>query len=166
MLTNSRRVHMLAEYALLLTVALLLSWLESILPLQFPVPGVKLGLSNLTVVFLLYRKPFWQVFLFGLGKCLLSLTFTGRLSGLIFSLAGYFCAIFVMALLRNSRFFSPLGVNVAGAAFHGVGQLAAAAVLFTPEVFGFLPLMTLCSAGCGIVTWGVLRVLLLHPGLK
>lgn len=151
--------HRVARLALLLAAALILSWVEAILPFQIPVPGVKLGLANIVLLYVLYRDPAPVALCFGVLRVLLSGVFLGRLSGVFFSLCGMLAAFCVMVLLKRFRCFSSLGVSVSGAIFHGIGQLFAASLLLTPAVWSLLPLVALSSAACGAVTWVPLRIL-------
>ena len=156
---NSSRISRITQFALLLAVALILSWVESVLPFQIPVPGVKLGFANLVSLFVLYAYPFPQALGFGVLRALLSGLFLGRLSGVIFSLCGTVLSLCGMALLKKCSCFSSLGVSAAGAVLHGVGQLCAASLLLTPAVWSVLPLMGISSALCGVVVWFPLRIL-------
>ena len=151
--------RLLTQWALLLAAALILSWIESVLPFQIPVPGVKLGLSNIVTVFVLYAYSFPAALAFGVLKALLSSLFLGKLSGLIFSLAGILLSVCGMGLLKKARCFSPLGVSVGGAVLHGAGQIAAACLLITPSLYTLLPAMTVASVICGAITWIPLRIL-------
>ena len=77
-----------AELALLLAAALILSYIEAVFPLNTGLPFVKIGLSNIAVVTVLYRYNSKTAAVFGIFKCVLALLFTGRLASLFFSLTG------------------------------------------------------------------------------
>lgn len=145
--------------ALLMGVALILSWVEGILPFQIPVPGVKLGLANIVTLWVLYEYSFTYALIFGVLRVLLASFFLGRLSGVVFSLFGLFLALLGMALIKRLRCFSSLSASVAGAVLHGVGQLCAASLILTPRVWTVLPWMGITSAFCGIITWIPFRIL-------
>ena len=147
------------RFALLMAVALILSWVESVLPLQIPVPGVKLGLANIVTLFILYEDSFPAALIFGILRVLLAGLFLGRLSGVLFGLCGTVLAVCGMGLLKRCRCFSSLGVSASGAVLHGVGQLGMAAILLTPGVWSLLPLLALSSALCGVITWIPYRIL-------
>ena len=155
----------IARFALLLAAALILSWVEAILPFQIPVPGVKLGFANIVLLYVLYTDSVPSAVTFGILRALLSGFFLGRLSGIFFSLCGTVLAVCGMALLKKCRCFSSLGVSVAGAVLHGVGQLCAASLLLTPAVWSMLPLVGISSAACGVVTWLPLRILGRYEGI-
>ncbi len=151
--------------ALFLAVALILSWVEAVLPFQIPVPGVKLGLANIVTMVVLYQYSFPAALLFGVLRVLLSAFFLGRLSGVLFGLCGTVFAVVGMALLKRSGCFSPLGVSAAGAVLHGAGQLAVAALLLTPAVWTLLPLLGISSAFCGVITWIPVGILGRYSGV-
>lgn len=157
--------HAITRMALLMAAALILSWVEAILPFQIPVPGVKLGFANIVLLFVLYGNSFPTALCFGVLRALLSGLFLGRLSGVLFSLGGTVLALCGMALLKKCRCFSPLGVSMAGAVLHGVGQLTVAALLLTPGVLSLLPLMGISSAACGAVIWVPFRILSRYEGI-
>lgn len=154
----------LALCAVLVALALGLSYLERFLPLQIavPLPGVKLGLANIVTLMALYflgTRP--AVTILGL-RCFLGSLFGGGLSALAFSLTGGLLAFGVMALLLRCSFLSLFGVSIAGAAAHNTGQiLAAMAVLGSRAPLVYLPPLLLCSLVTGAVTGGA-SMLLVH----
>ncbi len=150
---------------LLLACALILSWVEAVLPFQIPVPGVKLTntINVPFVVFYQYSCP--AALSFGMLRVLLSALFLGRLSGVLFGLCGTLFAVCGMALLRRFPCFSSLGVSAVGAVLHGIGQLAVASVMLTPTLWNLLPLLSLSSVFCGVITWIPFRILGRYKGL-
>ena len=154
----------LALCAVLVALALGLSYLERFLPLQMavPLPGVKLGLANIVTLMALYflgTRP--AVTILGV-RCFLGSLFGGGLSALAFSLTGGLLAFGVMALLLRCSFLSLFGVSIAGAAAHNTGQiLAAMAVLGSRAPLVYLPPLLLCSLVTGAVTGGA-SMLLVH----
>lgn len=144
---RNERIQQLVTVAVLMTVALMLSWLESFVPLP---AGLHLGLSNFPVVLVLYGWGFPAALGFGILKSILSLLFLGRLSSLFYSLGGICLAVCAMGLCKRCPCFSLLGVNAAGAVFHGVGQLLVAGILLeTVSLWSMLPFLTvggLCSS--------------------
>lgn len=136
--------------------ALVLSYLESLLQLSFliPVPGLKLGLSNVVTltVLVLYGLPYALPVCF--ARCFLGAFFSNGPMSFWFSFTGALFSIFVMwCLLRyGKRFFSLWGVSMAGAAMHNLGQILAAAIAMqTAAVFGYLPVLLLASIATGTV---------------
>ena len=150
-MTAGKASRALTRYALLVALAMVLSWLESMVPLSLVVPGVKLGLANLVVIFALYRLGPRQAAVISLVRVLLvTLTF-GNAFGLAYSLAGAALSLAVMLLLKRSGKFSLLGVSIAGGVCHNIGQiLVAMAVLGTAELLWYLPALLAAGTAAGV----------------
>lgn len=160
-----RKTKKLALAAVLIALALALSYLERFLPLQLliPLPGIKLGLANVVTVIALYLLGTRFAFAVLIPRCILGGIF-GGLTGILFSLTGGILAMAVMALCRKLRLFSVYGVSVLGAAAHNIGQiLAAMAVLGSVYVGAYLPYLLAVAVVTGLATGalsgGVLRIL-------
>ena len=130
----------IARYALLVSLAMVLSWLESLIVFPGLLPGMKVGLTNLVVVFALYRASLRDAAAVSLVRvALVSLTF-GNAYSFAYSLAGAVLSLAVMAGLKKLNRFSILGVSIAGGVCHNLGQLAVAmAVLGTARLWWYLP---------------------------
>ena len=133
--------------------ALILAYVEALLPPLFPaVPGMKMGLPNIVIVFLLYRRgPIFAGTVSLLRILLVSLLF-GNVMALLYSLAGGALSLLVMALLRRLRVLSTVGVSVAGGVSHNIGQiLMAMLVLETAELGYYLAVLTVTGTVAGIL---------------
>ena len=150
----------IATMGLLVALAMVLSWVEQLVPLSVAVPGVKLGLANLAVIFTIYRigtRAAWGLSL--LRVVLVSLTF-GNAYSLWYSLAVAVLSLVVMTLLRKTGRFSLLGVSVAGAVCHNVGQIAvAAAVLGSASMVYYLPVLLVSGTAAGVCIGAVAAIL-------
>lgn len=145
---DSRKI---ARYALLTALAMVLSWLESLVPLSVAVPGVKLGLTNLVVIFALYRMSAGDALAISLVRVLLvSFTF-GNAYAFAYSLAGALLSFVIMWGLKKSGSFSTVGVSVAGGVGHNLGQiLIAALVLENSGIFYYFPALLLSGTAAGV----------------
>ena len=156
------KTKQLALGGMLVVLALILSYVEHLLPLSIGVPGVKMGLPNVVVLFALYRlggKPAWAISL--VRVMMVSLLF-GTLFSLAYSVAGAVLSLGVMLLLRRWGKFSPAGVSVAGGVAHNAGQiLVAMALLETAELGYYLPVLCLSGTVAGVCV-GLLAALLLR----
>ncbi len=141
----------IARYALLTALAMVFSWLESMVPVATAVPGVKLGLTNLVVIFALYRMSLRDAAAISLIRVLLvSMTF-GNAYSFAYSFAGAALSLAVMALLKKTGKFSMLGVSVAGGVSHNVGQiLVAMTVLETAGLISYLPVLMISGIVAGV----------------
>jgi len=153
----------IALCAVLIALALALSYTERFLPLQMvvPLPGIKLGLANIVTLVALYLLGARWAFMILVCRCLLGAAFGGGFTGLLFSLTGGVLAMGVMALSRKSRLFSVYGVSILGAAAHNTGQIAASMVLMHSFYIGaYLPYLLLVAVVTGLLTGGACAAVL------
>lgn len=139
-----------AFYGLMIGLAFVMSYIENLLPLPSPAPGVKLGLANTVSMAALYLVGAKGAMAVSLVRILLSgLAFTG-FSMMFYSLCGGILSLVVMILLKKTGLFSTVGLSVAGGAAHNVGQLLAAAwVTRTAGVFSYLPVLLIAGSIAG-----------------
>lgn len=124
---KTRRTVLLS---LFLAFSLICSYIESCIPFFPMIPGAKLGLSNLVTLFLLYRARFRDAAAVTILRIFLSaFLFSGPVS-IFYGLCGAVLSLGGMMLLKNTRFFSPVGVSAAGGMFHNIGQTFAAVLVF------------------------------------
>lgn len=141
-----------ARYALLTALAMVLSWLESLLVFPGLLPGMKVGLTNIVVLFALYRMGLRDAVWLSLARVLLASMTFGNAYSFAYSLAGAALSLAVMAGLKKWDKFSLLGVSAAGGVCHNLGQLAvAAAVLETARLGWYLPALLASGTAAGVV---------------
>ncbi len=142
----------LAVLGVCTAVALVLAYVESMLPPLFhAVPGIKIGLPNIIIVFVLYRFGIREAAAVSLVRMLAVTFMFGNLMALVYSLAGAFLSLLVMVVLKKLQFLSTVGVSVAGGVFHNVGQILTAMVLLgTVELGYYLIVLTITGTVSGI----------------
>lgn len=113
---------------MMLALALVLSYVEALVPVPFPVPGIKLGLPNLMTVLLLYTYGWREAAAVNLLRVVLNGFLFGGMSAILFSLAGAVLSFAVMLVLKRSDRFGIPGVSAAGGVAHNIGQIAVAAL--------------------------------------
>lgn len=166
-------VQSMTQLAMLSSLALALSWVEAILPFQPGLPGIKLGLANLVIVFVLSRMGAGSALLVNLVRILLAgFLFAGpfgtlySLAGAAFSLAG----MTVLTAINQKReaagktgCFSLYGISMTGGVLHNLGQLIVA-VLFVSNrnLFFYFPVMILSGIAAGILNGIIVRLLSAH----
>ncbi len=131
--------------ALLTAAALILGWIEHAVPIVVSIPGIKLGISNIAVVFAVYRLGKGYAASVMTCKVILSALLFGGFSGFAYSAAGGTLSLAVMMLVYRVKWLSPIGVSAAGGAAHITAQVLTA-VLFTstPQIIWLLsPLMAI-----------------------
>ena len=138
------RASDIATCAVFTALALIVSYLEHMIPLPFAAPGVKLGLANVVIVAAMY--------LLGLKKALVINVVRVLLAGAMFALAGALTSFLVMSLVMRSHAFSLIGVSVAGALTHNAAQYTLAAlIVHTAGLLSYLPVLMVSGVVTGIV---------------
>ncbi len=141
----------IAQYGLLTALALVLSYLESLIPPLW-VPGLKLGLPNLAVVFALYRLGWKDACAISLVRVVLVTLLFGNGAALAYSIAGAALSLSLMGLLKKTGKFSTVGVSVAGGVAHNAGQtLVAMALLETSRLAWYLPVLWVSGTIAGVL---------------
>lgn len=132
--------------------ALVLAYIEVLIPPLFSsLPGIKMGLPNIIIIFLLYRKGPVFAGIVSLVRILLVSMLFGNTMALMYSLAGGILSLAVMIILRKLKFLSPVGVSVAGGVTHNIGQiLVAIFVLSTVQVGYYLVALAVSGTIAGI----------------
>lgn len=152
----------LALYGLLTALALVLSYLESLLPLSFAVPGVKMGLPNIAVLFALYRLGGKGACAISLARVLLASVLFGNMFSLAYSAAGAALSLLVMLLLKKSGKFGVAAVSVTGGVAHNAGQIIVAIfVLETRGLIWYLPPLCVSGIAAGLLV-GLASALLIR----
>ena len=143
-------------------VAMMLSYIEALLPPVYSaVPGIKLGLANIAVIFALYSVDPKSAALISLVRVALSALLFGSVMSFIYSFSGAVLSLAVMILLKKSALFSAVGVSVAGAVMHNVGQvLCAVIILGTAEIGYYLILLSVSAVVSGVLV-GLVSALLI-----
>lgn len=152
--------------AVLIALAMALSYTERFIPLQMviPLPGVKLGLANIVTLIALYLMGSKAAFAILIPRCIFGAVFGGGITGLAFSLTGGILAMLTMTVTRKIPIFSIYGVSIFGAAAHNIGQIMAAMVLMNSIYIGaYLPYLLGVALVTGFATGaagaGILRAL-------
>ncbi len=156
--------HKTAVLGMLCAAALILSYVESLIPFFMGIPGMKLGLANAAIVTILYLYSWKEAALVNVVRITVVSLLFGSVFSAAFSTAGAALSLLCMQLLKRSGWFSPAGVSVAGGVAHNAGQVLIAAVIVENVRIGyyFIPL-----AISGIVTGALIGVIseLLIPRL-
>lgn len=157
----------ITQYALLLALALVLSYVEALVPLSLAVPGVKLGLPNLVIVFALYRLGFRDACVISVLRIVMVALLFGNALSMAYSLSGAILSLSVMVLLLKYGKLSVVGVSVAGGVFHNIGQIVCAMLLLeTSQIAYYLPVLLVSGTLAGIAVGVVSGLLVRHVGIK
>ncbi len=142
--------------------ALIFSYVETLIPISLGIPGAKLGLANLVIVTALYKMRLQEVYVLSVVRVVLSGLIFGNYISILYSLAGGLLSLTVMAALKKGDRFSVTGISVAGGVFHNIGQLLIA--MFIVETFsisyyipGLLAAGTVTGLMIGILSGQMLK---------
>lgn len=147
-------VRRLALCALLTAIALTIFVVEAQFPLPVPVPGLKLGLSNIVTLFALFVFGWKEALAILLVRVFLGNLITGQMMSLLYSLAGgllsFVCILLVRRILKEDQLWA---AGVIGGIAHNIGQMAVAVfVTQTPALLAYLPVLILCGIATGVLT--------------
>lgn len=155
------KIRKIAFLGLSVTLAMILSFVESQIPVFTTIPGMKAGLPNLVMVFLLYRVGWKETVIVSLIRAFLVALLFGNLQSLIFSIAGAVLSLAGMILLKKTGLFSSIAVSVTGGVLHNVGQIIAACLWTgTVQIAYYLPAL-LVSGVCAGIAIGLIAGFLL-----
>ena len=150
-----------AYFGVFTALALIFSYVETLIPVNLGIPGVKLGLANLIIVVALYKMRLSEAYLLSVVHVLLAGFIFGNYFSIIYSLAGGLLSLTVMALLKKWGGFSLQGISIAGGVFHNIGQLIVAAVVVeTFSVTYYFPVLLVAGLLTGLVIGIVAEMML------
>lgn len=141
-----------AYFGVFTAFALIMGYIESMIPFYFGIPGVKLGLTNIVIVIALYVMGVKEAFLLNAARIVLVGFLFGSLYSIIYSLAGGMLSLLVMVLLKKTGRFSVGGVSIAGGISHNIGQiLVAVFVVETVSIAYYLPVLLIAGTITGFL---------------
>ena len=141
-----------AHFGVYTALALIFSYVETLIPINFGIPGVKLGLANLIIVVALYKMSLKEAYILSIVRVVLSGFIFANLFSIIYSLAGGLLSLSVMALLKKTNQFSVLGISMAGGVFHNVGQLIMAIIVLESfNIAYYFPVLIISGVVTGLL---------------
>ena len=146
----NEKIRKTAYLGLFSAIAIIFGYVESLFPLG--IPGVKLGLANLVIVFLLYLYGIREAIAVSFIRILVIGFLFGNLFSILFSLAGAAISLAVMVLLKKTKGFSVVGVSVAGGVAHNIAQIIVASfVVGNLNLFWYLPVLLISGVTAGFL---------------
>ena len=141
-----------AFLGIFLALALIFSYVESLIPINFGIPGMKLGLANIVIVILLYCMESKEAYGVSVARVILAGFLFGNLFSILYSLAGALLSLTVMLLLKKTEKFQILSISAVGGVCHNIGQLFIAAwTVENLNIFYYLPVLLIAGLITGIV---------------
>lgn len=146
------RNEKLTKMAMLVALAMIFSYVESLIPINFGIPGIKLGVANLVTVTGLYFLELPEVFLVVVMRILLTGFLFGNGMSIIYSLAGGILSLLVMYVIKKIEGFSIVGVSIAGGVSHNIGQIIVATIVVENlKLVYYLPALLIAGVVTGFV---------------
>lgn len=160
-MTRSQKISYCAVFTAL---AMIFSYVEAILPINFGVPGMKLGLANLVIVAGLYYLNEKDVLIISVTRILLMGLLFGNGMSLIYSLTGGMLSYLIMILMKKKTNLSVLVISIGGGITHNIGQLITASLVVSNfHIFYYFPALliagTITGLLIGIVSERILKIL-------
>jgi heptaprenyl diphosphate synthase len=145
-----------AIYGLLVALAFILSYIESLFPLAIAIPGIKLGLANLVVIVAIYKLGVKEAFTLSIIRIILVGFTFGSPSTMMFSLVGGLLSWLLMVIFQKTKLFSMVGVSIIGGIAHNIGQIIVSIlVLENINIIYYLPFLLVS----GVITGGLIGIL-------
>lgn len=146
----------IAIYGLLVALAFILSYIESLFPLAIAIPGIKLGLANLVVIVAIYKLGVKEAFTLSIIRIILVGFTFGSPSTMMFSLVGGLLSWLLMVIFQKTKLFSMVGVSIIGGIAHNIGQIIVSIlVLENINIIYYLPFLLVS----GVITGGLIGIL-------
>ena len=146
------RIRQISEFSIYTALAFIFGYIENLIPLPVPFPGMKIGFANLVLMIVLYKKNFRYAFGISMLRYLLNAITFGSLFSLLYSLAGSILSLFAMAGMKKIRSFSIVSVSAFGGIVHNMGQLIVAACLVGfSSIIWYMPILYFCGLITGIL---------------
>lgn len=147
--------------------AMVLSYIETLIPASVAIPGIKIGLANVVAVFLLMKLDWKHAAAVSAVRVLLTSLLFGNFASLAYSAAGAFLSMLVMSLLKSRDRFSTVGISTAGGVAHNAGQILMAIVLTgTKQIAYWMPPLILSGTLTGVAIGGLGALLISRIKLK
>ena len=146
------RNEKLTKMAMLVALAMIFSYVESLIPINFGIPGMKLGVANLVTVAGLYFLELPEVFLVVVMRILLTGFLFGNGMSIIYSLAGGILSLLMMVVIKRINGFSVIGVSIIGGVSHNIGQIIVASIVVENlKLVYYLPVLLIAGAVTGFI---------------
>lgn len=145
---KAKRITILSLFCAL---AMIMSYLESLIPLPLPF-GIKVGLPNIIIVFILCRIGAKEAIAVSIIRVLLVSLLFGNAVSLSYSLAGAILSLIIMIILNSLKNFSTIGISVAGGVAHNAGQIIVACIIMdTAQISFYLPILAISGIIAGVL---------------
>ena len=158
----SNRTKKITMCGLMTALAMIFSYIESLIPIPVPIPGIKLGIANMAVIVVMFTIGYSEAVLVDILRVVLTSMMFGNFNSFLFSISGAVLSIVVMGILKKTDKFSEVGISVAGGVMHNAGQIIAAVfIMETSAIAYYLPVLMISGIITGIVI-GIVAALIIR----
>lgn len=149
---NTSRIKRIAFCGVFTALAMIFSYIESIIAIPIGIPGVKLGVANIAIIVVIYIVGYTEAVVVNFIRIALTGIMFGNIYSFLFSLAGGMLSVITMVLLKKTGIFSMLGVSIAGGVVHNIGQIIAAVFLMENKAIAYyLPALLATGIITGVI---------------
>lgn len=144
------KTRKVAFLGLCIALSMILSYVESLIPPLVAVPGVKVGLPNLVIIFMLYKVSVKETVAVSIIRVVLVSILFGNVLSMVYSLAG--AALSLLGMILMKKWFSKIAVSVAGGVLHNIGQIITAIIVMeTSQIIFYLPVLLISGTIAGVL---------------
>ena len=162
-MNNRISTKKIALCGVLTALAMIFSYIESVIPIPIPVPGIKLGVANIAVITIPYVLGVKEAIVINLLRIALTALLFGNVNSFLFSISGAVLSLTIMIIMKKLDFFSCIGVSVCGGVMHNVGQIIAAVFIMGSEaIVLYLPVLIVSGVFTGVVIGVVSGIVAKH----
>ena len=141
-----------AYFGVFTALALIFSYVETLIPIHLGIPGVKLGLANLVIVMALYKMNVKETYALSVTRVLLAGFIFGNMFSILYSMAGGLLSLTMMVVFKKTEKFSVIGISLVGGVFHNIGQLIVAGlVIENISVIYYMPVLLISGMVTGVL---------------
>lgn len=155
-----KSVKQIAQYGCMLAFAMIVSYVEAMIPFYFGIPGAKLGLANSVIVLCLYLFGAMPALLINITRVILTGILFSNAYSILYSLAGAALSFIIMILLKKIKSFSMIGISIAGGVAHNIGQLLIAFLITEiPILFYYIPVLLVLGTVTGLLNGSLAKLI-------
>ncbi len=146
---NQKKIAYMGLFA---AIAIIFGYVESLIPFFAGIPGIKLGLANLAVLFILEKYTWKEAVLVSMVRILVIGFMFGNMFSILYSMAGAALSLTVMTFMKKKSGFSLLGISVAGGVSHNIGQLIVATLIVeNKSLLYYAPVLIISGVITGVL---------------
>lgn len=147
----NKNILYISYIGILTSLALIFSYIESFIPIPVPIPGVKIGLSNIVILIAIYIFDNKISFISGLFKVIISALLFGTPISFMLSLAGFLLSYTIMIIIKSLNRYSLIFVSILGGILHNTGQIIIAFILMGNGILVYYPVLVISGIITGLI---------------